>query len=222
VEFPKGHYAQLNRLPDWGGIWTYNFEMPTPGQQPALKGKYLQQFQAWQAQVQEHNGEAPDSNSHCMPPGMPVIMMVPQYPMEFLFLPGRVTTHHEAWMQWRNIYTDGRAHPPDLDPTFNGDSIGHWDGQTLVVDTMGIKTLTEIGMGMKHSRNLHILERIHLAKDDPDTLVDEVTLEDPEALERPWSARFTYKRSRHEQLLEFVCAENDRNPVDASGRTEFK
>jgi hypothetical protein len=224
-EFPKGHYAELNSLPDWGGIWTLNFEMPAPGSQPAqpaLMGKYLEQYQAWQRAVQKNNGEAPDANSHCLPPGMPIIMMAPQYPMEFFFMPGRVTTHHEAWMQWRNIYTDGRGHPADLDPTFNGDSIGHWEGKTLVVDTVGIKAVTEIGMGMKHGDKLHIVERIHLAQDDPDKLVDEMTLEDPQALEKPWSTKLTYKRSRHDQLLEFVCEENDRNPVDASGKTGFK
>jgi hypothetical protein len=202
-----------------------NFEMPAPGSQPAqpaLMGKYLEQYQAWQRAVQKNNGEAPDANSHCLPPGMPIIMMAPQYPMEFFFMPGRVTTHHEAWMQWRNIYTDGRGHPADLDPTFNGDSIGHWEGKTLVVDTVGIKAVTEIGMGMKHGDKLHIVERIHLAQDDPDKLVDEMTLEDPQALEKPWSTKLTYKRSRHDQLLEFVCEENDRNPVDASGKTGFK
>jgi hypothetical protein len=219
---PQGHYAALNSLPDWGGIWTLNFEMPAPGSQPVLKGKYLVAYQAWQREVQKNNGEAPQATSHCMPPGMPIIMMAPQYPMEFLFTPGRVTTHHEAWMQWRNIYTDGRGHPADLDPTFNGDSIGHWEGHTLVVDTVGIKDLADIGMGMKHSDKLHIIERLHLAQNDPNTLVDEMTLEDPQALQKPWSTKLTYKRSRNDQLLEFVCEENDRNPVDASGNTEFK
>ena len=68
---------------------------------------------------------------------MPGIMMVGQYPIEFLFTPGRVTTHHEAWMQLRSIWTDGRKHPDDWDPTFYGHSIGHWEGSTLVVDTVG-------------------------------------------------------------------------------------
>jgi len=125
-------------------------------------------------------------------------------------------------MQWRNIYTDGRTHPADLDPTFNGHSIGKWTHGELVVDTVGMKPVVEIGMGMKHSDKLHILERIHLAKGDPDTLVDEMTINDPEALEKPWTTRLTYHRMRDGELIEFVCAENDRNPVDASGHTEFK
>jgi hypothetical protein len=225
---PKGHYAALNALPDWGGTWTLSFEMPKPGgapvppPQPALKGKYLEKYLAWQRAAQKNHGEAAHRGSYCTPPGMPVIMMSPQYPIEFLFNPGRVTTHHEAWMQWRNIYTDGRGHSADADPTFNGESIGHWEGTTLVVDTVGIKDTLEIGMGMKHSAKLHIIEHIHLSEDKADTLVDEMTLEDPLALAKPWSTVLTFKRSRGDQLLEFICEENDRNPVDASGNAELK
>jgi len=141
--------------------------------------------------------------------------------MEFLFTPGRVTTHHEAWMQWRNIYTDGRGHPDDLEASFQGDSIGHWEGGTLVVDTVGIKPGVALAMGMKHSEKMHITERMHLAKDDPDILVIEMQVDDPLALAKPWIRTLTYKRSREWQLLEFECAENDRNPVDASGNTGF-
>jgi hypothetical protein len=223
--YPKGHFASLDARPDWGGIWILNFSMPKPGAAPsvpALRGKYLEGSQAWQKQVQATQGEVPHEGSYCKPPGMPIIMMAPQYPIEFLFTPGRVTIHHEAWMQWRNIFTDGRGHPADLDATFNGHSIGKWAGDTLVVDTIGVKDTLEIGMGMKHSNQLHIVERIHLAKDDPNTLVDEMTLFDPVALAQPWSTKLTYKRNRDDELLEFECAENDRNPVDAAGHTGFK
>ena len=221
--FPKGHYAALNALPDWGGVWTLNF--PTPGakrERPELKGQYLKDYQAWQRAVATKHGEVARNGSYCRPPGMPGIMGVPQYPIEFLFTPGRVTIHHEAWMQWRSIYTDGRKHPDDLDPTFSGHSVGHWDGDTLVVDTVGVKTITELSMGMKHSDKLHLIERIHLVKGDANTLVDELTAEDPVALAQPWHTTFTFKRSRDQDLLEFVCAENDRNPVDDSGHTGFE
>ena len=221
--YPKGHYTALNTLPDWGGVWILNRRAPGggPPQRPVLKGQYLKDYEAWQKEVKDKGGEVAHRGSYCLPPGMPGIMGVAQYPMEFLFTPGRVTTHHEAWTQWRNIYTDGRAHPADLDATFQGDSIGHWEKDTLVVDTVGIKTAAALQNGMGHSDKLHIVERIHLAKDDPETLVDEMTVEDPEALAQPWQHALTYKRSRELQLLEFECAENDRNPVDAEGKTGF-
>jgi hypothetical protein len=219
---PKGHYAGLDALPDWGGVWVLNRPPPgTTAEKPMLKGQYLKDYQAWQHEVEAKGGQVAHEGSYCIPPGMPGIMSVGQYPMEFLFTPGRVTTHHEAWMQWRNIYTDGRGHPDDLEASFYGDSIGHWEGGTLVVDTIGIKPTVPLAMGMKHSDKMHITERIHLAKDDPDTLVVEMTVEDPMALAKPWSHTLTYKRSREWQLLEFICAENDRNPVDSQGNTGF-
>ncbi|HTB69255.1 MAG TPA: hypothetical protein VK727_23740 [Steroidobacteraceae bacterium] len=218
---PKGHYSQLNNLPDWGGVWTFNFR-PLPGvtrEMPALKGKYLESYQAWQKIANENHGEVPHNGSYCRPPGMPGIMMVGQYPIEFLFTPGRVSTHHEAWMQMRTIWTDGRKHEADWDPTFYGDSIGHWEGSTLVVDTVGIKTVTELRNGMPHSEQLHVIEHIHLAPNDPNTLIDDMVAEDPLALAKPWHTVLSYTRARDQELLEFVCAENDRNPVDAAGHT---
>jgi len=122
-------------------------------------------------------------------------------------------------MQLRSIWTDGRKHPDDWDPTFYGHSIGHWEGATLVVDTVGIKSATELRNGMPHSDQLHVVEHIHLAKDDPNTLIDEMLVEDPLALAAPWHNVLSYTRARDQDLLEFVCAENDRNPVDAAGHT---
>lgn len=224
--FPKGSYAALNKLPDWGGVWVLKFRRPAPGEappeQPALKGTYLARYQAWQKDVRDNNGVVHKETSNCMPPGMPNMMATGQYPIEFLFTPGRVTTHHEAWMQLRSIYTDGRGHPDDLELGIFGHSIGHWEGQTLVVETIGIKTITELGPGIKHSDKLKITERIGLSPTDPNTLTDEMTMEDPDALEKPYRRLFTFARQRDWSLMEFVCAENDRNPIDKDGHTTFQ
>lgn len=224
--WPKGNYATLNSLPDWGGVWVLNRGRPAPGaaapEQPKFKGEYLARYQAWQNEVRTNNGVVRRETSNCMPPGMPNMMGTGQYPIEFLFTPGRVTTLHEAWMQTRSIFTDGRPHPEDLEPGIFGHSIGKWEGDTLVVDTVGIKTITELGAGMKHSPKLRITERIHLAKDDPNQLVIEMTMEDADALEAPYRRVLTFKRERDWNLMEFICAENDRNPVSADGLTQFK
>jgi hypothetical protein len=224
--WPKGHYAALDKLPDWGGVWVLTRGRPAPSdaapEQPKFKGDYLARYQAWQSEVRNNKGVVRKETSNCMPPGMPNMMGTGQYPIEFLFTPGRVTTLHEAWMQTRSIFTDGRPHPEDLEAGIFGHSIGHWEGDTLVVDTIGIKTITELGAGMKHSPQLHIVERIRLAKDDPNQLIVEMTMDDADALETTYRRTLTFKRERDWNLIEFICAENDRNPVDADGLTQFK
>jgi hypothetical protein len=225
--WPKGSYAALNKLPDWGGVWILGragapVAGAPPREQPVLKGTYLAHYEDWQKQVRENNGVVRKDTSNCMPPGMPNMMATGQYPIEFLFTPGRVSTHHEAWMQLRAIYTDGRGHPEDLEPGIFGHSIGHWEGNTLVVDTIGIKTVTELGAGLKHSDKLHIVERFAQAPKDPDTLIVEMTMDDSEALAKPYHRTLTFNRQRDWNLMEFVCAENDRNPVDQEGHTGFK
>jgi hypothetical protein len=103
-----------------------------------------------------------------------------------------------------------------------GHSIGHWvEGDTLVVDTIGINDQLDLDTGMPHSAKFRLTERIHLAPDNPDVLVNEMRMEDPDALEEPFEITVRYRRDREGALIEFQCAENDRNPVDEEGNTEF-
>jgi hypothetical protein len=210
--WPKGQYAALDRLPDWGGVWV--LQRPAPGvtrERPQLKGEYLKEYEAWREEVRANDGVARRRTSNCMPPGMPNMMGTGQYPIEFLFTPGRVTMHH-----------DGRPHPDDWEGGIFGHSIGRWEGDTLVVETVGIKTITELGAGIRHSDKLKITERIGLSPQDPDTLTVQMTMEDPDALEKPYSITHTFKRQRDWTLMEFICAENDRNPVNEEGHTVFE
>jgi hypothetical protein len=222
--YPAGHYAELDALPDWGGIWFVRFGGPGggPPATPRLKGEYAERYQAWRAEVLANNGVARRQRSNCSAPGMPRIMRLPQYPYEFLFTPGRVTINQEAWMQTRTIWTDGREHPEDPDSTFMGHSTGHWEGDTLVVDTIAISDELEIDTGMPHSAQFHLTERIHLDPADPDVLLNEMLMEDPEALEEPFAVTVRYGRDRNGGLIEFQCSENDRNPVDDEGNTLYQ
>src|SRR5690606_12526502 len=220
---PKGQYHELDALPDWGGIWFVEFgasrrEAPVV---PKLKGEYLERYEAWRGEVAANDGVVRRARSNCSPPGMPRIMRLAQYPYEFLFTPGRVTINQEAWMQTRTIWTDGRAHKEDPDPTFMGDSIGRWDGGSLVVETIGISDELEMDTGIPHSTQFRLTERIYLSPDDPDVLINEMRMEDPEALEEPFEVAVRYRRDRHGSLIEFQCAENDRNPIDEEGQTQF-
>ena len=221
--FPKGHNAQLDSLPDWGGIWFFArssdpASRPTP---PKLKGKFKSDYEQWRAETAANNGVEKKGRSNCSPPGMPMFMALAQYPYEILFTPGRVTINQEAWMQTRKIWTDGRTHQEDPDPSFYGDSIGHWEGGTLVAETVGINDTLPLQNGMTHSDKLKVTERIHLSPTDSNLLINEMTIEDPDALEEPWRVTYNYRRDRYGMLFEFQCSENDRNPVDDEGNTQF-
>jgi hypothetical protein len=221
--YPKGQYAALDALPDWGGIWFLSRRPPGgPGPaRPQLKDEYLEQYEQWRAEMAANDGVTRRNRSNCSPPGMPRIMQLAQYPYEFLFTPGRITVNQEAWMQTRTIWTDGRGHPDDPDPTFMGHSIGHWEGDTLVVETIAILEELEFATGALHSPEFRVTERIRLSEENPDILVNQLRMEDPRALAEPFEVTVTYRRDREGALIEFQCSENDRNPVNADGETQF-
>jgi hypothetical protein len=146
---------------------------------------------------------------------MPGIMTQP-YPMEFLLTPGKVTIVIEAYTQVRHIYTDGRPHPADPDPRFFGTSIGKWEGDTLVVETIGFSPSINLEPGVPHSDKMKIVERMRLS--GPNTMTIETTLTDPEALTAPVVSNSTLQRHREWTIAEYICEENNRNFVDASGK----
>ena len=155
------------------------------------------------------------SASNCLPPGMPGIMTQP-YPMEFLLTPGKVTIVIEAYTQVRHIYTDGRKLPEDPDPRFFGTSVGHWEGDTLVVDTVGFSPDTQLAAGVPHSDKMRILERFRLT--DPDTMSIETTITDPEVLTAPYMTTSSLRRHRNWTISEYICEQNNRNGVDDKGK----
>jgi hypothetical protein len=214
---PQGDtYESIAKLPDWSGLWEPTGGggggRPTP---PELTPKYAAMAAEYRAKQQ--SGEIQDSPSaNCVPNGMPAIMTQP-YPLEILFTPGKITIVIEAYSQWRQIFTDGRKHPEDPDLTFNGHSIGHWEGDTLVVDTVGFTTDTGLsGFGVKHSDKMHIVERLRLS--DGDRLQIETTVTDPEALAKPWVSTRLYGRHRDWTLSEYVCQQNNRNYTTEDGK----
>ena len=127
---PQGDtWESIAKLPDFGGLWEVTFGGGPRGgaEPPAFTPEYAAKLQAFQAASQ--SGEIEDGPAaNCVPNGMPSIMTQP-YPIEILFTPGKVTILIEAYAQWRQIFTDGREHPEDPDLTFNGHSIGHWEGE---------------------------------------------------------------------------------------------
>ena len=222
-------WAEVARLPDFtSGIWEIPLGGPrppgaaggarpvfTPPPQPQLTPAYAAKLKAYNdARAQGHEQDTPAAN--CVPPGMPEMMGQP-YPIQIMFGPGQVSLQAEAYQQIRHIYTDGRKHPDDPNETYNGDSIGHWENGTLVVDSIGFTPDTPLGQnyGLRHSNKMHIVERMRLT--DPDTLEIVTTITDPEALAQAITSTRTFKRHKDWTIAEYVCEQNNRNLVDDSG-----
>lgn len=221
----KVDYDALRALPDWRGIWLPMLGRNPKPELPRLTGKYKTHYDEIQSLIASADPEAQlkveRRSSACEPPGMPGIMTQP-YDVEFLFTPGRVTMIQEAFMQVRRIYTDGRPLPDDPDPSYNGFSVGRWDGQTLVVTTTGLREGGTMGRwGITYSDKVRLTERIHLDPTDKDVLIVENTFDDPVALAAPWHSTYRFSRTRTQEQLEFICAENDRNPINENGNVDL-
>ncbi len=154
-----------------------------------------------------------NANKKCLPIGMPVFM-TNEFALEIIESPGRVTMISENSSLPRSIYLNETTHTKGLEPSWNGHSIGHWEGQTLVVDTVDFNDrIGPIFRSGVHSPTTHLVEKFHLK--DPDTLEGVMTFEDPTYLTKPWVSIHTYKRlPATAELWEYACE------PDAAGWSE--
>jgi hypothetical protein len=222
---PQGqNWASIAKLPDWSGVWDLDSSARAPGgglvrpAPPHLTPEYAAKYAAYQER-QKRGLEEQTETANCVPPGMPQIMAQP-YPVEFLFTPGRVTVAIEAYSQMRRIYTDGRKHPDDPDPTFQGNSIGRWEGDTLVVDSVAFVPSSQIAPGVGHSDAMHIKERIRKLSEE--LMEIQTTIEDPKVLTEPYASTRHYKRHKEWDLQEYICSQNNRDSSDAEGRAGLR
>ena len=203
-----------------GGIgWTPGIP-PGRAQNPPLTPAYQKIFQRHLANAAAGHPTG-DPTAGCLPPGMPRLMTM-TYPMEITMGTDRVLIFAEWESQVRRIFTDGRPLSTDPDPTYNGESVGHWEGNFLVATSLGFRADTNMEVsGLPKSDKAIAYERIWLADDD--TLRDELTLVDPVGLAKPWTVTKTYKRAPPDfKIMEYVCLENNRNPVNADGTTQVE
>ena len=156
----------------------------------------------------------------CLPYGMPRMMTVASYPIEILQTPGQVTIVTEAFSEVRRVFLDQPQLPIDeVPPGFYGHSVGKWEGDTLVIDTVGIKESVPSYNMLPHSDRMRITERIRLVT--PDVLHDQITIEDPVVLEKPFTYTLAFRRLPNYKMVEFVC-ENNREYIDEQGRVRMK
>ncbi len=204
-------WAALAALPDWSGVWNPDItdqNAENVRNPPSWNAAAAAKIAALQAR--EQAGDPKGLFVNCLPEGMPSWMLISHNALEFVFSPGRVTLLGESDSnRLRRVYTDGRGHPDDPDLTFHGHSIGHWEGDVLVIDTVGVLPETYLALGeavgVPNNGDLHVVERIHLK--GPDTLVDELTIDAPHVLAKPWTTSRIYyrQRARKFDLVEGVC-----------------
>jgi hypothetical protein len=176
-------------------------------------------FLPWAQKIYDHNIEE-EKKGHtyaggptfCLPHGMPQMMTAATYPVEIFQSAKDFVFVHELQRNYRIVHLDrGHLAADDITPDYMGDSVGHWEGDTLVVDTIGLSSKTTFDMlGAPHTDKLHLVERIRLL--NPDQFEDLITIDDPGTFSHPWTERVTYRRTKHE-IMEYICLDGNRNQV---------
>ena len=150
-----------------------------------------------------------DPTGWCVPGGVPRVNVVP-YPFKIFTLPGVTLVLYEAVQSYRQIFTDGRALPKDPNPSWMGYSIGHWDGDALVVETSGFRDPIWIDNdGHPGTEALRVTERFR--RKDFGHLEIEITVNDPGAYTKPWTVKLPYRLLPDTELLEYICNENNKD-----------
>jgi hypothetical protein len=180
-------------------------------------------FQPWARVYFEARGAAEasgmplfDPNASCLPSGVPRVIPVP-YPLDIVQTPERTLIAIEVMHSYRVVHMDRAGPPPDYTPSYLGYSIGHWEGDALVVKTTGMNGYTQVDEeGRPKSTAITVTERYQ--KRAPDILEITYTIDDPKTYTAPWTARAQFRWAPDVRLAEYVCEENNRNKPDASGR----
>ena len=230
AETPAARALAFAALPDLTGLWeteaaagllvTGKFQPPKLWGEPPYNAEWKKKSRGADASgaPAAPPTDLPPAVKACDPQGFPAVMEVPvpDYLFELLVTPEQ-TLLVSSYGAIRHIYTDGRKHPKreDLWPTEEGDSIGHWAGKTLIIDTIAHKAgpvgpplpgITEL------SEEAHFIERLHLL--DANTLQNDMTIDDPQRFSHPWQLVIRYKRAKDvDRMIAVNCRENDRNPV---------
>jgi len=159
-----------------------------------------------------------DPHVRCKPSGGPRMFHTP-YGTEFVDLPDENVLYIMGVggpHTWRIVYMDARPHPPNFDPSFSGHSVGHWDGETLVIDTVGFNEQFWLTReGIPHTKELHLTERF--TRTDHDTIVYQATIDDPGAYTAPWTGGWYLTWQANEEMYEYICQEDNRDAAHMFG-----
>ena len=208
-----------NGRPDFSGVWTGGGpigDMRTG----LLPGEEVVLTPSAQA-IMDSRLSAEDPEANCLPTGVPRIA---PYPWRIVQTPPYGEATHLYFLfegnihSYRQIFMDGRDHPPpeELDPSWYGHSIGHWEGDTLVIDTIGFNDLFWFDfLGHPHTEQLHVLERY--TRTSYDVLENVTTITDPGAYKKPFTIRYEARLRSGWDLMEYICNENNQDVKHLQG-----
>ena len=227
---PRG----ADERPDFSGMWGWVNTGPPCGAQ-CLDTQISREFiniaatlkdplpyRPWAAELVKKRTveQGLDPNVHCMPRGAPRIWTDDYYKQIFQ-VPGRVIILTERNMQYRQIFTDGRSLPKDPTPTWNGYSTGHWEGDTLVVETSGFRDdLWLDASGNPLTDQAKMIERIR--RPAYGNLEIEITIDDPKAYTAPWTVKLNEPLVLDSELIDYYCLENERDLVHMRQQAPFR
>jgi len=198
---PDGH-------PDLNGVWQIPY---TPDMSRALGGK-LPYTARGEAEWKAYDPAKFDYTGHCLPPGLTRAINTPD-PMQISQTKDDVVFLFEGFSSFYSVHTDGRPHPAKLEPTWFGNSVGRWEGDTLVIDTVGFNDRTRLDtIGHPHSDQLHIVQRF--TRKDATHIAFEITVEDPVMYSEPFTNKRTFTLQPKWDLMEYVCEENNKDAAE--------
>ena len=211
VTGPAPHFA--DGTPDLSGLWMGGGSN-SGDITKALKPGDSVVMTPWAENVFKHREAKDDPEANCLPFGIP---RSAPYPWRIVQTPARYFILYEGNIHsYRQIFMDGRKHPADPDPTWYGHSIGRWEGQTLVVDTVGFNDKFWFDyLGHPHTEKLHTIERY--TRTDLGTLKMEVTIDDSGAYVKPFTTVGTAHLMPGDELMEYICQENNQDLGHYSG-----
>lgn len=198
----------------WNLPWITNFASRMPGYEEGDLPPFLPWTMAMWEYNQSNNVKY-DPEGFCLPPGGPRSMGTP-YPAEIIQDDDRIIIIFEGGGHvWREIYMDGRQHPEIdlLNPTYFGHSVGHWEGDTLVIDTVGFNESTWLDYGgHMHTEQLHTIE--YITRPDKETMHYEALIDDPGAYSEPWTVAWNINWNDDQELADYICQENNKFLLD--------
>jgi hypothetical protein len=211
----SGQTSAIPRMPDGkpnlNGIWDHPYVPDVSKDGKDQKGAGELPFTpAGADNFKNYDVSKFDYTGHCLPFGLMRSVNVGGYPIQVVQYGSYIALLFEQ-SNWFHVVAMGRDHPKDLDPTWFGDSVGKWDGDTLVIDTIGFNGKTRLDtIGHPHSDQMHIVQRLKMT--DADHIAYEVTVDDPKMYTKPWKNVRTFWRMKPgQELIEYSCEENNRD-----------